>query len=175
MRLVSIRQQGAEHPGAVLRARDGTDRVLDLSTRFGCRGLAVLLSNDRLREQVRAAVDSADPDALPALDGVRLGPPVHPGKILCLGYNYRGHLETAAGEDPEHPNVFLKTPNVICGPHDPVTIWATTPQVDYEGEIAVVIGRTARSGIPYTLSTMGTTSIEDLAAAAPDGRRWFGL
>jgi 2-keto-4-pentenoate hydratase/2-oxohepta-3-ene-1,7-dioic acid hydratase in catechol pathway len=143
MRLVTIRQHGSEHPGAVLRAADGTDRVLDLSTRVGCRGVEVLLSNDRLRAEVESAMAANDPQSLPLLSSVRLGPPVRPDKILCLGYNYRGHLETVAGDDPEHPNVFVKTPNVICGPDDPVTIRACTPQVDYEGEIAVVIGRTA--------------------------------
>ncbi|WP_263117886.1 fumarylacetoacetate hydrolase family protein [Cellulomonas sp. RIT-PI-Y] len=141
MRLVTLRQHGGDRPGAVLRASDGTDRVLDLADRTGGRGVEALLSDDRLLTEVRALVSAADPDGLPGLDSVRLGPPVRPGKILCLGYNYRGHLETS--DDPDHPNVFVKTPNVICGPDDPVTLWPTTPDVDYEGEIAVVIGRWA--------------------------------
>jgi 2-keto-4-pentenoate hydratase/2-oxohepta-3-ene-1,7-dioic acid hydratase in catechol pathway len=71
---------------------------------------------------------------------------VRPGKILCLGYNYRGHV--AAGEDPtagdpEYPDVFVKTPNVLAAPDAPVVLPVASSDVDYEGEIALVIGRRA--------------------------------
>nr|WP_239073698.1 fumarylacetoacetate hydrolase family protein [Cellulomonas denverensis] len=121
---MTIRTDRGERPGVVLRAPDGTDRVLALDP-----------GEDRER-----AVAATDPATLPALDSVRLGPPVRPGTIWCVGYNYRGHLETP---DPEFPNIFVKTANVLAGPQDPVVLWPATTQVDYEGEIAVVIGRRA--------------------------------
>ena len=83
-----------------------------------------------------------------ALDEIELLAPVRPGKILCVGYNYRGHVPdgaTTADPDPEFPDVFVKTPNVLVGPRDAVPLPAVDADVDYEGEIAVVIGRTAKN------------------------------
>lgn len=147
MRLVSIDVDGSEIPAAVVTAPDGVDRVLDLREVADATTLVEVLADEARLAVVREAVTKAEADAdtatLPTLDSVHLAPPVRPCTILCLGYNYRGHLE--GGEtDPEHPNVFVKTPGVIASPQDPVTIWSSTPQVDYEGEIAVVIGRRAR-------------------------------
>lgn len=89
-----------------------------------------------------AAVTRADP----ALDTLDLAAPVTPGKMLCLGYNYRGHVPDGidpAVNDPDHPDVFVKTPNTFAGPNDPVVIPAGATDVDYEGELAVVIGSRA--------------------------------
>lgn len=87
---------------------------------------------------VRAAATRPDRDALVPLTQVRLLAPVpQPGKILCLGYNYRGH---EAVDDPEYPDVFAKTPNTIIGSGDPIRLPPTTRQPDYEAELAVVIG-----------------------------------
>ncbi len=143
MRLVSIAVDGAERPGAVVTGSDGTDRVLDLAAVVGGRPLAEVLADGEVLAAVRDAADRADPTDLPALGSVRLAPPVRPGTILCLGYNYRGHLEGEPDEVPVHPNVFVKTPNVVAAPGDPVVLPPATSQVDYEGEIAVVIGRRA--------------------------------
>jgi 2-keto-4-pentenoate hydratase/2-oxohepta-3-ene-1,7-dioic acid hydratase in catechol pathway len=154
MRLVSVEIDGRERPGAVLAAPDGTDRLLDLTAVAGGRTLTELLADDRALAAARTAVEGADAALLPGLAGVRLGPPVRPRTILCLGYNYRGHVEGhheghvdgETGQDaPGYPNVFVKTANTIGGPHDVVVMPAAATEVDYEGEIAVVIGRTARN------------------------------
>lgn len=71
-----------------------------------------------------------------------LAPVARPGKILCVGYNYRGH--TGDTPDPEFPDVFVKTPNVLIGPNDPILVPAATTQADYEAELAVVIGTRGR-------------------------------
>ncbi|WP_347338487.1 fumarylacetoacetate hydrolase family protein [Cellulomonas sp. WB94] len=145
MRLVSVEVDGQERPGAVVAGQDGVDRVLDLGAITGCATLAELLADDAALAAARAAVGRADGALLPLLADVRLAPPVRPGKILCLGYNYAGHSEAGLGpEAPPYPNVFIKTPNTINGPRDQVVMPRAATDVDYEGEIAVVIGRTAR-------------------------------
>lgn len=133
----------AEHPGAVVVAPDGTDRVLDLAEATAGATLAQVLADDDALAAVRSAVAAADPATLPVLDRERLAPPVRPSKILCLGYNYAGHAEAGVGERPEHPNVFVKTPNVLRGPAEAVVLPRAATEPDYEGEIAVVIGRRA--------------------------------
>jgi 2-keto-4-pentenoate hydratase/2-oxohepta-3-ene-1,7-dioic acid hydratase in catechol pathway len=84
--------------------------------------------------------------SLYTLDEVRLGPPVpDPGKIICLGLNYRDHAEEAGLNAPTSPMFFAKYANSLIGPGDAIVPPLTTTQVDYEAELAVVIGRRARS------------------------------
>jgi 2-keto-4-pentenoate hydratase/2-oxohepta-3-ene-1,7-dioic acid hydratase in catechol pathway len=145
MRLVSVDIDGEERPGAVVAGPDGVDRLLDLGAITGSMALAQLLADDVALASARAAVDRADSSDLPRLEDMRLAPPVRPRTILCLGYNYQGHVEAGLGQEtPTYPNVFIKTANTICGPRDRVVMPRATTDVDYEGEIAVVIGRTAR-------------------------------
>ena len=143
MRLVTYAAEGALRTGAVATA-DGTDRLLDLAS-----GPAIGILVDRARtDAARAALAEVDAAALPPLAGVALRAPVTPGKLLCLGYNYRGHVPDGVdptADDPADPDVFVKTPNTYGGPLDPVVIPAAADDVDYEGEIAVVIGRRARA------------------------------
>lgn len=78
------------------------------------------------------------------LSGVRLGPPVpRPAKILALGFNYHEHAEEFSTQAPAEPLIFAKYPNSICGPFDAVVLppGDDDPQVDYEAELAVVVGR----------------------------------
>ncbi|RAZ33468.1 fumarylacetoacetate hydrolase family protein [Microbacterium sp. SMR1] len=118
----------------------GVDRVVDL----GPAALTDLLAADRdALDRAAARADVADS----ALSSVRLEAPVRPGKILCLGYNYRGHVPDGVdptADDPAFPDVFVKTPNTLGGPADPVVVPAVADDVDYEGEVAVVIGRRAK-------------------------------
>ncbi len=78
-----------------------------------------------------------------ALADVRLLAPLRrPGKILCLGLNYESHLREVGLEKPAEPTVFSKLDNTITGPTDPILIPAAAPRrLDYEAELAVVIGR----------------------------------
>ena len=85
------------------------------------------------------------PDASVAVADARLGPPVpDPQKILCVGLNYRAHANEAALDEPTVPMVFAKFPNVLIGAGAPIELpEGHGEKVDYEGEIAVVIGRRA--------------------------------
>jgi 5-carboxymethyl-2-hydroxymuconate isomerase len=67
-----------------------------------------------------------------------------PQKIICVGLNYRDHAEEQGVELPERPLLFAKWPNTLIGPGEEIVLPAISQKVDYEAELAVVIGRTAR-------------------------------
>ncbi len=76
------------------------------------------------------------------LDQVRLAPPVsNPSKIIGIGLNYKDHAEEQKARIPDHPMIFAKFPSTLIGPNDEI-IWdaKVTSKVDFEGELAVVIG-----------------------------------
>jgi acylpyruvate hydrolase len=80
-----------------------------------------------------------------ALSEVALEAPVlAPGKVICLGLNYLGHVTETKREMPTYPVLFTKFPDAIIGPEDPIVVPPESNQVDYEAELAVVIGRRAR-------------------------------
>ncbi len=67
-----------------------------------------------------------------------------PGKIICVGLNYRSHIEETGRDDSSYPVLFTKFATSLVGPQDPIVIPAESDRVDWEGEIAVVIGTPAR-------------------------------
>jgi 2-keto-4-pentenoate hydratase/2-oxohepta-3-ene-1,7-dioic acid hydratase in catechol pathway len=72
---------------------------------------------------------------------VRIGCPIYrPSKIICLGLNYIDHKEESGLEKPEKPLLFGKAPNALTGPYDPVFLPRSCGQIDWEAELAVVIG-----------------------------------
>ncbi len=73
------------------------------------------------------------------LADVRLLPPVEPTKILCVGLNFRDHIEELDRDMPKLPSHFLKPLTAILGPEEPIVIPRVAHRVDYEGELAVVI------------------------------------
>ena len=77
------------------------------------------------------------------LDEVRLLPPCLPSKIVCVGLNYRDHARELGMKTPEEPVIFLKPPSAVIGPGDDIVYPAASGRVDYEAELAVVIGREA--------------------------------
>jgi 2-keto-4-pentenoate hydratase/2-oxohepta-3-ene-1,7-dioic acid hydratase in catechol pathway len=78
-------------------------------------------------------------------DDVRLLAPVLPSKVVCVGKNYAAHAAEFGSEVPEEPLIFLKPSTAVIGPHDPIPLLPVSRRVDYEGEMAVVIGRIARN------------------------------
>lgn len=91
-------------------------------------------------------------DALSAHDlaevdvaGLRVGAPIaRPGKIVCIGLNYRDHAEETGAAIPTEPVVFMKDPSTVVGAYDDVLIPRRSVKTDWEVELGVVIGRTAR-------------------------------
>jgi len=78
------------------------------------------------------------------IDDVRLLAPVLPSKLVCVGRNYAAHAAEFDREVPEEPLLFLKPSTAVIGPGDPIPLLPISERVDYEGELAVVIGRLAR-------------------------------
>ncbi|MEU5161041.1 fumarylacetoacetate hydrolase family protein [Streptomyces sp. NPDC020875] len=143
MRLLRIGAPGAERPALLDRdgttLRDLTGLVDDIDGRL----LADTFTLDRIRAAEGAGV-------LPVLDaaevsGVRIGPPVaRIGKIVCVGLNYRDHAAETGAEPPAEPVLFLKAPDTVVGAYDTVLVPRGSTKTDWEVELAVVIGRTAR-------------------------------
>jgi len=67
-----------------------------------------------------------------------------PGKIVCVGRNYREHAKELGNDVPTEPLIFLKPPSTVIGPGEPIILPPVSRQVEYEGEIGIVIGRTLR-------------------------------
>ena len=107
-------------------------------------GMVTFLSGgESLRRQAQQLLAAAPRSKVFPLKALKLLPPVpHPGKIVAVGLNYRDHaMESGAAQAPKVPILFAKFPNSISGPEDPIVIPAGNPNVDWEAELAVVIGR----------------------------------
>lgn len=138
MRLLRVGDVGAERPAAF--APDGS--VVDVSSVVPDYDHRTLDSDSLAR--VAAAVAAG---GLPTVElgNVRVGAPVaRPGKVVCIGLNYLDHAAETGAEIPAEPIVFMKDPWVVTGPDDDVPIPRGSSKTDYEVELAVVIGRTAR-------------------------------
>ena len=136
MKLMRIGAPGAEKP-ALLHG-DGTWR--DLS------GVVEDIAGAALTPDGLARIAAADAQALPVLDpGARIGPCVgQVGKMMCIGLNYADHAAEAGMDLPEEPILFMKANSAICGPNDPLIIPKGSTATDWEVELGVVIGQTAR-------------------------------
>jgi 2,4-diketo-3-deoxy-L-fuconate hydrolase len=95
---------------------------------------------DRIRD---AAADGSLPE-LPGAAELRIGSPVaRPSAVLCIGLNYAAHAAESGAKPPASPVLFLKTPNTVAGPNDPVDIPRGSTKTDWEVELGVVIGSRA--------------------------------
>jgi 2-keto-4-pentenoate hydratase/2-oxohepta-3-ene-1,7-dioic acid hydratase in catechol pathway len=76
---------------------------------------------------------------------LRVGAPiVRPGKVVCVGLNYRDHARETGAQPPDEPVVFMKDPSTVVGPHDTVLIPRGSTKTDWEVELGLVVGTTAR-------------------------------
>ena len=79
------------------------------------------------------------------LDSLPLCPPVRPSKIICVGRNYREHAAELGNEVPKEPLLFMKPPSSLLAPGGTVVMPALSKRVDFEGELAIVIGKRCRN------------------------------
>jgi 2-keto-4-pentenoate hydratase/2-oxohepta-3-ene-1,7-dioic acid hydratase in catechol pathway len=114
--------------------------------RFGDRIATGVVEGDAVRALAGTFFENPVPsgEEIP-LDDVRLLAPILPSKVVCLGKNYAAHAAEFGGEVPEEPLIFLKPSTSVSGPGDPIPLPRISDRVDYEGELAVVIGRIARN------------------------------
>jgi 2,4-didehydro-3-deoxy-L-rhamnonate hydrolase len=142
MKLIRFGEPGKERPGLLLS--DGTR--IDAS---GFRSNGVFADDEeffasdglaQLREWIASHVNAA-PGVAPS---VRLGPPIgRPSKIVCIGLNFRDHAAESRMELPKEPVIFFKSTTSLVGPNDPLVIPRGATKVDWEVELAVVIGKRA--------------------------------
>jgi 2-keto-4-pentenoate hydratase/2-oxohepta-3-ene-1,7-dioic acid hydratase in catechol pathway len=100
------------------------------------------------------------------LADVRLLAPILPGKIICVGKNYADHAREMGGEPPANPVIFLKPSTSVIGPNASIRLPADSSRVDFEGELAAVIGAPARD-VPADKANnvlMGYTIANDVTA-----------
>ena len=93
----------------------------------------------------RAALAAGELPTAGPVEDLRVGPPIaRPGKVVCVGLNYRDHAEETGAAIPQEPVLFMKDPSTVIGPNDDVFIPRRSVKTDWEVELAVVIGATAR-------------------------------
>ena len=150
------------------------DKVVDAWALLGephRGGLRELIAADRVDELRARLGDSGSPSH--PLAAVRLLPPIpDPEKIVCIGLNYREHAVEVGAEPPPHPIVFGKYRNALSAPGATVTLPANSTKVDYEAEVAFVIGRRAKD-VPEAEALdhiAGYTLFNDLSARDLQGR-----
>ncbi|MBU4013062.1 MAG: fumarylacetoacetate hydrolase family protein [Proteobacteria bacterium] len=139
MRLIRFGQKGKEKPGLL-----EDDRIIDLADIFpdipdinedffrnGWLEKAAQITSAQRKKAI--AGNNAD---------IRLGCPIHfPSKIICLGKNYAEHAKEGNFENPEKPLIFCKTLNSLNGPFDPIIMPRSSKQIDWEVELALIIGK----------------------------------
>ncbi|MFJ8993164.1 fumarylacetoacetate hydrolase family protein [Streptomyces sp. NPDC102279] len=139
MKLLRVGTAGSERPALL----DAQGTLRDLS------GLVPdidggLLADEAALGRIRSAAESGE---LPVLDatGLRAGPPLaRIGKVVCIGLNYHDHARETGAEAPGEPVIFFKAADTVVGPDDTVLVPRGSVKTDWEVELAVVIGRTAR-------------------------------
>jgi len=138
MKLVRLGEPGRERPAVI----DDQGVTRDLSALTRDIDGAFLASDGVLRTR-RALAEGTLPEL--NSEGLRFGPPVaRPGAVICVGQNYAAHAAESGSAPPARPVIFFKPPNTVVGPYDEVEIPRGSVRTDWEVELAVVIGRTAR-------------------------------
>jgi 2-keto-4-pentenoate hydratase/2-oxohepta-3-ene-1,7-dioic acid hydratase in catechol pathway len=155
VRLVTYRAEGVSRAafavnGAVVDAQVAADAAgLDPELTPAVRSVRGLLSLVGPRLPELASTAEALAAAGQGLEDPPLTAPIpDPEKILCVGLNYRLHAEEFGADAPEAPNIFAKFANSLIGPRDTIGIPSVTNEVDFEGELAVVLARSCRNVNP---------------------------
>ena len=145
MKLISFIHQNSARTGALV-TRDGQERVVDFSQAAPSLPgdmIGLLQGGESALTAARQA--ATDASSTLALEDVRLLAPIpRPGKIICIGLNYRDHAAETGQPLPEYPIVFSKYANTVIANGDEIVLPRVTDEVDYEAELGFVIGKTAR-------------------------------
>lgn len=139
MKLASYIVNGTNAFGVVVG-----EQVVTVNNHFGSRypNLRSALEAGAL-DKIRTVVDNAMPDH-PIADLFFLPVIPNPAKILCAGLNYRSHVAETGREMPSKPSMFSRFTDTLLGHEEPMVRPSVSEQFDYEGELAVIIGRTGR-------------------------------
>jgi 2-keto-4-pentenoate hydratase/2-oxohepta-3-ene-1,7-dioic acid hydratase in catechol pathway len=169
MKLLRVGPAGQEKP-AIL---DKNGVVRDLS------GKVADIAGEALSDAGLARLRALDLSALPAIaGGQRIGPCVAGvGKIICIGLNYSDHAAESGMAVPTEPILFLKASTAICGPNDDVLIPRNSEKTDWEVELGVVIGTTARyvseaEALNHVAGYCVTNDVSERAFQMERGGQW---
>jgi acylpyruvate hydrolase len=167
MRYVTFFHQGSVRAGVLVGDGIAGLDYLDVGALLGAgqRGL------DEARNAATRAADFA------LADVVLLRPVLAPAAVVCVGHNYRNHILEMGRELPDAPTLFSKVPIALADPYADVTLPLASQSVDYEGELAVVIGRGGRD-IPLDdawEAVAGVTVLNDVSMRDYQRRtiQWF--
>jgi len=172
MKLMRIGERGNEKP-AIWASDDEAFDVSSLCADFD----PTFFAGDGL-ERLRAATAEG---RLPRVKtaGVRIGPPVaRPGKLMAVGKNYAEHAKETQSAVPEKPIFFVKATSAINGPYDDVVVPTNYTTVDYEVELALVIGRRAKrvdrtAALGHVAGFMICNDVTERTAQSKEGSQWF--
>lgn len=155
MRLASYGVAGHELPGIVIDGElvDLVEALASLDIRLEYPSLVAFLRRDDWLQVGRELEQSGAPRARRVSDDERIGPPIRtPGKLLAAGANTYSHVAEARkfthGSPPIEPMILAKANSCVAGPTDPIIRPRSTKKLDYEVELAVVIGRETRMVAP---------------------------
>jgi 2-keto-4-pentenoate hydratase/2-oxohepta-3-ene-1,7-dioic acid hydratase in catechol pathway len=157
VKLATIRVSGATR---AVKA-DG-DVLIDL----GAADLGAFLGQPGWQQRAAAAGAKPGPVTYP-VSGADFAPLVPvPSKVICVGLNYRNHIQEMGGTLPDYPTLFAKFPDSLLGAHDDLLKPAETDRWDWEVELAVVIGQPARrvKGAAAAAAIAGFTVLNDVSA-----------
>jgi 2,4-didehydro-3-deoxy-L-rhamnonate hydrolase len=168
MRLVMFGEKGRERPG--LQREEG---VVDLRKIFpGIPEIGEAFFEEGWLSKIEGIDQPGEP-----LD-IRLASPVlRPSKIICLGKNYAEHAKEGGFDNPASPLIFCKTPNTVSGPFDDILMPQSSGQVDWEVELALVIGRRGKAiprdiALDYIAGFMVMNDVSGREAQFADSQ-WF--
>jgi acylpyruvate hydrolase len=166
MRLATFSSRDETHIGALI-SKNGSDLIFDFNRALS--GLPTdmtqfLNSDAEILSWARNVLRNIDERFVQPLSSVTLMAPVpRPGKIICVGHNYHNHVGTVP---PATPDIFAKFGNVVIGTNQPIIIPRASHAVDYEAELAVVIGKRVRDVPPINALAFvaGYTIFNDVTA-----------
>lgn len=136
MKLLRVGPAGSERPALL----DSNGTIRDLS------GIVSDIAGENLFPERITELRKLDTTSLPKVDSsIRIGPCVgDTGKFICIGLNYSDHAAESGMAVPEQPVVFFKATSAICGPYDDVEIPKNSVKTDWEVELGVIVGKTAK-------------------------------
>jgi 2-keto-4-pentenoate hydratase/2-oxohepta-3-ene-1,7-dioic acid hydratase in catechol pathway len=162
MRLITYRRDSITAPALI---KDG--HVFPLSPLGYRDALSFIADTPRRQLAVKEQMEETGVNLLASLSAVTLDAPlVNPGKILCIGLNYRDHATESKATPPKFPTVFCKYPHTLIGNGETILLPKASEQPDYEAEFAAVIGKPGRN-IPeddWEDYIFGYTILNDVSA-----------
>ncbi|NBZ86899.1 fumarylacetoacetate hydrolase family protein [Stagnihabitans tardus] len=169
MKLLRHGPRGAERPGML--HSDGTIRDLT--------GLVPDIGGAVISDTGLAMLRGIDPATLPVVDAsTRLGACVAgTGKFICIGLNYADHAAESGMQVPPEPVIFMKATSAICGPNDPIVIPRGSAKTDWEVELGVIIGKTAKyvseaDAMDYVAGYAVTNDVSERAFQTERSGQW---